>query len=331
MAKKRRSRKKKRKSAAKRLAHLAPERFEDVCDRPAETVDWGLRQTGVPQVWTVTRGRGINVGVLDTGVAPFHPDLQPIARMKDFTLATQPEWASDDTGHGTHCAGIIAARANGVGVIGVAPEAELYIAKVIRGTDTDAQSVADGIRWMADEGVQVFSMSFTARQDHACIREAVREALDGGCFLVAAAGNEPGGPFTGSTVRYPARYEGVIAVGSVALTSDDPSIPLKERVRVSGLSAFGKELDLVAPGVRVLSTYPPDKYAVATGTSQAGAFVAGVVALVLAKHVAQGGETPVETPAQMVEHLRRSAMDLEQPGFDPRSGFGLIDPRRLFA
>jgi len=131
--------------------------------------------------------------------------------------------------------------------------------------------------------------------------------------------------------RYPARYEGVIAVGSVALVSDDPNVPLKDRVRVSGLSAFGKELDLVAPGVRVLSTYPPDKYAVATGTSQAGAFVAGVVALIVAKHLAQGGETPIETPAQMIEHLRRCAMDVDQPGFDPRSGFGLIDPSKLFS
>ncbi|MCX5647493.1 MAG: S8 family peptidase [Planctomycetota bacterium] len=309
--------------AARRLAHLAPERFEDVCDRPAETVDWGLRQTGVPQVWTVTRGRGIRVGVLDTGVAPFHPDLQPIARMKDFTLATQPEWASDDTGHGTHCAGIVCARANGRGVIGVAPEAELYVAKVIRGDESDAKSVAAGIRWMVDEGVRVINMSFAAEKSYPPIRQAVTKALNAGCYLVAAAGNEPGGPFTGSTVRYPARYDGVIAVGSVALVSNDPSLPLGDRINVSGLSATGQELDLVAPGVRVLSTYPPDKYAVATGTSQAGAFVAGVVALVLAKHVAQGGETPVETPAQMVEHLRRSAMDLEQPGFDPRSGFGL--------
>ncbi|MBN1508840.1 MAG: S8 family serine peptidase [Sedimentisphaerales bacterium] len=108
----------------------------------------------------------------------------------------------------------------------------------IRGADGDAQCVADGIRWAVSESVHVISMSFTARKDYVCIRQAVERALNSGCFLVAAAGNEPGGPFSGSTVRFPARYDSVIAVGSVALTSDDPSVPLKDRVQVSGLSGF---------------------------------------------------------------------------------------------
>jgi major intracellular serine protease len=107
-------------------------------------------------------------------------------------------------------------------------------------------------------------------------------------------------------------------------------LPLKERVKVSGLSATGESLDLVAPGVQVLTTYPPDRYALATGTSQA-AFVTGVAALIVAKHLSQGGGTPVHTPVQMIEHLRRCAVDIEQPGFDVRSGCGLIDPTKLLA
>lgn len=311
--------------------HLPPQPFGDVCDRPEEVIDWGLKQTGIPDLWLQTSGAGVKVAVLDTGVAPYHPDLQPITAMVNMTQTGHPAWASDDVGHGTHCAGIITARSNGQGVVGVAHEADLYVAKVIRGADGDAQRVADGIRWAINEGVQVISMSFTARKDYACIRQAVERALRAGCFLVAAAGNEPGGPFSGSTIRFPAKYDGVIAVGSVALTSDDPSVPLKDRVQVSGLSTYGRELDLVAPGVDVLSTYPPDKYAMATGTSQAAAFVAGAVALVLSKHLSQGGATPVSTPAQMIEHLRRCALDIDRPGFDPRSGFGLIDPRALFS
>lgn len=307
---------------------LAPQDFHQACDRPAETVDWGLRLLGVPDLWPTTRGRGVKVGVLDTGVAPLHPDLQPIAKMKDMTLPGQPDWTGDDVGHGTHCAGIIMARANGAGVVGVAPEADLYVARVIRGADGDARSVADGIRWMIDEGVQVLSMSFTAGQDYTVLREAVAEALAAGCYLVAAAGNEPGGPFAGQTVRYPAKYDGVIAVGSVALASDDPALPLKDRVNLSGLSAYGEDLDLVAPGVEVLSTYPPDKYAAATGTSQAAAFVAGLVTLLVARQQAQGAAA--DTPAQMVECLRRCTVDVDEPGFDPRSGFGLIDPKALF-
>jgi len=117
----------------------------------------------------------------------------------------------------------------------------------------------------------------------------------------------------------------------VALASDDLSLLLRGRVNVSGLSGTGPELDLVAPGVRVLSTYPPDKYAVASGTSQAAAFVTGVVVLVLAKHLAQGGDTPIGTPSQVIEHSRRGTVDIDEPGFDARSGCGLIDVDDLLA
>ena len=105
---------------------IPPFKVEKVFTSNSQTVDWGVELVGVPNFWKYTKGKGVKVAVLDTGIAYKHPDLEgAISDMKDFT--NSPSGISDMNGHGTHCAGIIAARDNSVGVIGGAPEADLLI------------------------------------------------------------------------------------------------------------------------------------------------------------------------------------------------------------
>jgi subtilisin family serine protease len=290
---------------------LPPYTVEATLTALAETIDWGLAAYGVPAQWKATRGENIRVAVLDTGIDARHPDLaDAIDRARDFTASWHG--SSDRQGHGTHVAGTIAARANEVGVIGVAPLCRLLIAKVL-GDDSSGTSgsVAAGVDWAVDSGADILSMSLGSPQPATEIHAAIRRAVAKGKFVICAAGNDG----RDRSVGYPARWEETVAVGAVNRTGS-----------VARFSSRGPEVDICAPGQDVLSTFPGGRYAKLSGTSMATPFVAGVVALMLAKHRARGGATPVNNHSQLVEHLKRTARDAGPAGHDPAYGYGLIDP-----
>lgn len=110
-----------------------------------EQINWAGSLLGIPDVWVQTMGEGVKLAVLDTGIDPDHPDLEDaIVGMKDFT----GDGMEDVNGHGTNCAGIIAARLNDIGFVGVAPKCDLLIGKVL-GNDGSGSSagIADGVKW----------------------------------------------------------------------------------------------------------------------------------------------------------------------------------------
>ncbi len=290
---------------------LPPFRVQAVMHALAETIDWGLSALHVPQHWQMTRGRGIRVAVLDTGIDASHPDLSDaIDDARDFTLSRSG--VADRVGHGTHVAGIIGARKNDRGVVGVAPDCRLLIAKVL-GDDGAGTSdrVAAGIDWACEQGADILSLSLGSPEDSNALRAAVERAAAREKFVICAAGNS-GRP---NSVDYPARWPATVAVGA-----DDRD------GRVTSFSSRGEEVDLCAPGQDVLSTYRDGSYAKLSGTSMAAPFVSGVTALLLAKHRGQGGATPVATHLQLIEHLIRTATDAGPTGKDPNYGFGLINP-----
>lgn len=234
-------------------------------------------------------------------------------------LATLPivlPGPSDIDGHGTHVGGIIAARQNGGGVVGVAPEAKLLVGKVLgdNGYGT-AQQLVNGIRWAIDKKADIISMSLGSPIPSYEMHEAIKAAVEAGIFVICAAGNS--GPNL-DTVDYPAIYPETVAVGAIDRTR-----------RIAQFSSRGKAVDIVAPGDNILSTYPPRGFAALSGTSMATPFVSGVVALMLSKHRTFGGQTAVKTQAELIEHLRKTAIDMGMPGFDPYYGFGLINPEAL--
>lgn len=294
---------------------LPPYKVKKVVLSVSETIDWGLDMFAIPSFWKQTKGKDIKIAVLDTGVAFHHPDIaSAVEDVRDFT--DSQAGPSDLQGHGTHVAGIIAARENSRGLVGVAPLAQLLIGKVLgdNGYGTD-ESVARGIRWAIDQRANVISMSLGSLSPSERIYEAIKAAIDEGIFVICAAGNE--GPDLG-TVSYPGAYDETVSVGSI-----------DRNQRVPYYSSRGKEVDIVAPGDDILSTYPPNTFAVLSGTSMATPFVSGVVALMLAKHRDFGGKTPVRNQKDLIEHLSKTAIDAGPIGFDPHYGFGLINPKDL--
>jgi serine protease len=251
------------KEPAVKSVYLAKERH--ILDSTAarnstgQTTPWGITSVRAPDAWTATRGDGINVVVVDTGVDVNHPDLAPLyaGGINELAPSTLP---IDDMGHGTHVSGTIAAADNDIGVVGVAPHVHLWAVKVLnsKGSGTD-DKVIKAIDWVISQknslgGDWVISLSLASPDPDDLEKAAFQRAADAGILAVAAAGNEsqPGSP---SPVDYPAGYPTVLAVGAVDSTST-----------IADFSNQGPEVALVAPGLNVLSTLPVGTGAIADVT-----------------------------------------------------------------
>lgn len=270
---------------------------------PTQTIPWGVDQIGAPSAWAFTKGAGIKVAVIDTGIDTKHSDLKVVGG-KSFVFAVRSY--NDDNGHGTHCAGTIAALDNNYGVVGVAPLASLYAVKVLDRTGNGYLSwVVAGIDWSIDNSMQVISMSLGAPTGSDTLEAICYQAYNTyGIVIVAAAGNS--GP-NQDTVEYPARYASVIAVGATD----------KEKT-IAEFSSRGSQLSVVAPGVDILSTYSGNRLATGSGTSMACPHVAGTVALMLSKGVSSTNvRNSLETTADLCPS--QTAKD------DPTYGYGLVN------
>jgi subtilisin family serine protease len=219
--------------------------------RPAEnpaanepqTTPWGITSINAQQVWPVTRGENVHVAVLDSGVELGHSDLKHALQpgFNAFDAALPP---ADGYRHGTHVTGTIAAADNNIGVVGVAPGVKIYPVKVLdnegRGTD---ETLIAGLDWVMEKaksvgGRWVVNLSLGSRYPSVAEELAVRNAISQDIVVIAAAGN--GG---NEHIRYPARYDDVIAVGAVDSAG-----------KRTDFSSYGVGLTLMAPGAEVRST-----------------------------------------------------------------------------
>ncbi|MEV0691336.1 type VII secretion-associated serine protease mycosin [Streptomyces sp. NPDC050388] len=284
---------------------------------------WGLDALHTQEAWRTTRGDGVVVAVLDTGVDADHPDLTGnVLEGKDLVgFGAEPgdrAWAR----HGTNMAGIIAGHGHGPGnaegVMGVAPEARILPVRVIledrdparaKARRTRGNALAEGIRWAADHGADVINLSLgddsASAHPESGEDEAIQYALRKGVAVVASAGN---GGEKGDRVSYPAAYPGVIA--ATAVDRYGTRAPFSTRRWYATVSA---------PGVDVIIADPDRKYYEGWGTSAAAAFVSGAVALVRAAH-------PDLTPAQLKSLLEDTARNAPAEGRDDSRGFGFVDP-----
>ncbi|MEV7420948.1 type VII secretion-associated serine protease mycosin, partial [Streptomyces sp. NPDC089919] len=296
----------------------APAHADGIRDR-----QWGLAALHAHQAWDTTRGAGVTVAVLDTGVDGTHPDLRgAVLPAKDLVGfgATRGDraWAR----HGTAMASVIAGRGHGpdhrLGVLGIAPEAKILPVRVIleegdkgreRARERRGGALAEGIRWAADHGADVINLSLgddsESAHHEAAEDEAVQYALARGVVVVASAGNGGG---AGDRVSYPAAYPGVIAV--TAVDRDDTKAPFSTRHWYATVSA---------PGVDIVIADPDRTYYEGWGTSAAAAWVSGTAALIRAAHPDLG-------PAQVKKLLEDTARDAPAGGRDDSRGHGLVDP-----
>ncbi|MFF7216224.1 type VII secretion-associated serine protease mycosin [Streptomyces sp. NPDC008238] len=305
-------------AAALALLPVVPAHADAVRD-----ADWALDALHAQEAWQRTKGEGVTVAVLDTGVDATHPDLSgQVLEGKDMVgfgaRRGDAAWAR----HGTGMAGIIAGHGHGPGgsdgVLGIAPEARILPVRVIledkdpqrkKARTTRGSALADGIRWAADHGADVINLSLgdDSRTAHPEAQEddAIQYALRKGVVVVASAGN---GGEQGNRASYPAAYPGVIAVAAVD--------------RYGSRAAFSTRrwyATVAAPGVDVVIADPNRRYYEGWGTSTASAYVSGTAALVRSAY-------PRLSPAQVKRLLADTARSTPAGGRDDAVGHGLVDP-----
>lgn len=273
--------------------------------------DWGIQRINAPAAWSSgNTGKGVKIAVLDTGIAA-HTDL---ADLSGVSIVNYTESYLDDNGHGTHVAGIIAAKNDFTGVVGVAPGAQLFAVKVLDGNGSGYLSdVVKGIEWATLNHMDIINMSLGSPNKSLTLETAVNAAYNSGVLLVAAAGNSGGANTSKNNVEYPAKYASVIAV---AATSSDIN-----NTRAS-FSSTGLEVEVSAPGVNIKSTYLNNSYATMSGTSMATPMVAGDLALLIeanSKLVA-----PLTISELRLQVLDKRVKDLGTFGRDKLYGYGLI-------
>lgn len=301
------------------IEHIEPDYEVTIA---AEVLPWGIDRIDAELVWNGTQGGhdvglsrnagdGINISIIDTGIDYTHPDLANNVKggvsFVDYTTDYM-----DDHGHGTQCAGIAAADDNDIGVIGVAPKAHLYAVKVLdRNGSGHVSDVTKAVDWSRHNDMNVISMSLCTISESVYLHLACNQAQELGTVVVAAACND------NSWVRYPAKYGSVIAVG--ATDSND--------VR-AGFSNFGPELELMAPGVSIHTTYLGGGYATQSGTSASCPHVSGTAALVFASDIDTAYDLDgdgVWDATEIRKKLQDTARDLGDPGRDDYYGYGLVD------
>ncbi|WP_405722446.1 type VII secretion-associated serine protease mycosin [Streptomyces sp. NBC_01537] len=274
---------------------------------------WSLQRLLLDEMWENSRGAGVKVAVIDTGVDNDNTQLRqaidPDVRGKDY-ITPGGDGTDDPVGHGTKVAGIIAARPiAGTGFVGIAPQATII---PIRQNDAEgsgtAGTMADAIDYAAEHGADVINISqdtSQALQPGSDLEKSVEDAINEGVVVVAAAGND--GASGQKKLTYPASFPGVLAVAASDRNNERASF-----------SQPGDFVGVAAPGVDMVSTVPKGGQCIDNGTSFAAPYVAGVVALVRSKY-------PKWTPAQVIARIEQTA-ERTEAGHNALVGWGVVDP-----
>jgi subtilisin family serine protease len=295
---------------------------------------WGIlagRSTWGGDLTTI--GPRPRIAILDSGVDPTHEEwggpASPLVAPRS-TLRSDDDGSDDgESGHGTHVAGIAAAPANGVGVVGVAPAvrgaAEIIPVQIAnRDGESSDLTMIRGIRYAVRNGARVVNISAGGPGFSRAFQDAILWATRQGALIVASVGNEGGAD---NTLNYPAAYRRVIGVG--AQCDDQPSPECPRPFGVADFSNRNRTVDVIAPGVNVLSSVPKrvtervvrPGYALKDGTSMAAPYISGVAALVMA---ANGQHL---SPYQVRRQIENTADDIGPAGRDNAAGYGVVNPR----
>lgn len=276
--------------------------------RYSQIPSWGWEKIGA----SAARNRRLNlvkVAVVDTGIAYTHPDLAEMVAGGVNTIGPgEPtQNYNDDNGHGTHVAGIIGAVDNNIGVVGVAPNVELYAVKALDASGSgNLSDLIEGLQWCVDNDIHLVNLSLSSTETNDTFREVIEAVHRAGITMVCAAGND--GP--NGTINYPARYPTPIAVAASTETDS-----------IATFSSRGTEVDIAAPGDQIASTWLNGGYKTLSGTSMAAPFVTGAAALIM-------GTLGNVSPSQVRSLLLRSTVSLASQS-RREQGSGRIDITRL--
>ena len=271
---------------------------------PLVPLQWWRAAVGADQLESPAAGKPITV--VDSGVDLTHPEFAT----RPNTTALNAQTTSDvDEDHGTEVSSVIGAPNNGVGIVGIYPDAVLRVWDASPFGSLNEGAAIAGIYEAARRGPGVINLSFGGEEDDPLLDDAIRFAFRSGSLVVAAAGNDA---LSGNPPNFPAFYPHVLTVGAT-----------NEAGHVASFSTVSPTLDLAAPGVRIPVAEPmsriPSGYSTdASGTSFASPLVAGAAAWVWTVR-------PELDNTQLFEVMRRSAVDIGAPGFDNASGYGLLN------
>lgn len=284
------------------FVHLPPYTVDFVHVPHADGVDWAVAAYGIPGLWKQTKGEGVRVAVIDSGVAPHFALKDVVVDWRNFTKDSE---VYDSLGHGSHVAGIIGAKTGAAK--GIAPGCSILSFKVLGHSGMGSvEAVAAAVRASVEAKVDIACMSLGSPKADGRLHDAIRHATSNGVIVVCAAGND------GGAVNYPAAFVETIAVGAV-----------DKEGNVCEFSSRGKEITVAAPGQDITSTWLNDGYACVSGTSMAAPFVAGVLALYVS--ACRKEKRKVDVAQALAETCR----DAGAPGKCDEYGWGLMDPHKL--
>ncbi|HVE46350.1 MAG TPA: S8 family serine peptidase [Acidimicrobiales bacterium] len=303
---------------------------------PLFSQQWGMAQVRVQQAWSLSRGAGVVIAVVDSGVDLGHPDLAS-KLVPGFDFVANDSTPHDESGHGTHVAGIAAAATdNGIGIAGVAPHAQIMPVRVLdaRAVGT-ATNIARGVNFAVDRGARIVNLSVAGRNISTTALEPLRTAVDRahalGVLVVAAAGNDASEELPSPICDEPASFPGVVCVAATdRRETRSPYSNLPNKSDQLALSAPGGS-GLRTCGENILSTVPRATSVNATvcgygsdyddqvGTSQSAAFVSGVAALLMAR-----GANRAEV-VRILATTSRQPVTGERGVFTPAFGYGIVD------
>ena len=269
---------------------------------PGSSKQWGMKAVGMDEAWGMgLTGKGVKVGIIDCGLSTVTGDIarNRVEAGPNYT-GSIGDSATDIEGHGTFVAGIIgAAKDNGVGIAGVAPECDFYIVKAL-------SDMAQAVKDCVDAGCQVINMSMGTTYSDNALKSAIEYAVSAGVIVVASVGNE-GDSSNPTQYNYPAACPGVIGVGGV-----------DENLNVCSFSNKNDSVFVVAPGEKVASlSLLPGIVSTMDGTSFSAPYVTGLAALLKQMN-------PSMNSAEFQEILIATSLDLGEPGYDTAAGNGLI-------
>ncbi|ADQ40525.1 peptidase S8 and S53 subtilisin kexin sedolisin [Caldicellulosiruptor acetigenus I77R1B] len=274
-----------------------------------QIVPWSYKKLGITKTWKFTKGKHVKIAILDSGIDLNHPDLKHANIIKTINFIEPNKPALDETGHGTFITGIIAAQNNNFGIVGIAPEAEIYILKILnKKLEGKVDSVICALDWCIKNKINIVNMSFSTSSDNSRLRKIIKQATKHGIIIVASARNS-----FGRKAGFPASYPEVISVASVNYKN-----------QISQFSAQGK-IDFCSYGENILSTSVNKTYKLSSGNSIAAAHLTGMIALILSKPEKWGLNPKYGINKDKIYNvLIKLSKDLGEKGKDNIFGYGLV-------
>lgn len=271
-------------------------------------LSWPIKLFNIERAWDFSQGDGVVIGVIDTGCDLNHEDLKH-SFVDGYNFVEKNNNPQDRNGHGTHVAGTIAASNNGLGMVGVAPNAKIMPLKALSdngyGSNID---VANAVVWATDKGAKILTMSLGSEFPFGPLEKAINYATSKGVIVFCASGNSG----IDSDIQYPAKYDNAISIGAI-----------DKNLNVCSFSCSGDSLEFLAPGDDIVSATPNNTYSTMSGTSMATPFAVGCAALLVSKL-----KSSLDRDS-CVDILKKGTRRLTQPEFAGNKkyeGYGIIQP-----